>query len=349
MLSAREGGQYSPEPPLTSVRIFTLFLIPAFAGLVAADPPQPPLRSLDDLRRVEAQVQGVVEKALPATVSIFSSKVGSYGSGVVVSEAGLVLTAGHVVQGLEKVTVVFPGGEEVTGTVLGSNLARDAAMVRIDEKGPWPFAPIARKNSAIGDLVVSLGHAGGYDAVRSPPVRFGRVRARDRKGFIASDCTLIGGDSGGPLFNLAGEVVGIHSNIAKELSQNQHTGIENFRLEWDLLLEQGNERGVLIVNPMLDPERPVIGVLPSPDREGQRGVVIEEVRGESPAELAGLRAGDVVISINDFRIRNRKALYAAVLDHRAGDEIEIGLLRKGRSLNKTLRLARLEDVSSYDR
>ena len=336
-------------PPLTSVRIFTLILLLASSCSVAAEPTGSSMRSLEVLRRLERSVQKVVRESMPATVCLYSRKVGSYGSGVVVSEEGLVLTAGHVVQGLEKVTVVFPDGEEVPASVLGANLGRETAMVRIDEIGPWPFVPLARENPVIGELVVSLGHAGGFDAIRTPPVRFGRVRAMDRKGFLASDCTLIGGDSGGPLFNLSGELVGIHSNIAKELSRNQHTGIENFHQEWELLLQPGNEWGRLIVNPMLDPDRPVMGVILAPDESGQAGVRVHEVDPDSPAGLAGLERGDVIVRINDSAVRNRKGLYAEVFIHRAGDEIEVVILRKGRVLRKNLRLARYEDFSSHDR
>lgn len=327
------------------MRIFTLLILFACVGPVVADPSYP-LRSVDDLRRVEDRIHVVVARSLPATVSLYSKKIGSFGSGVVVSEDGLVLTAGHVVQGLEEVTVVFPGGEEFEASVLGSNLGRDAAMVRIREAGDWPFVPVAQSDPEIGDLVVALGHAGGFKAVRTPPVRFGRIRARDRKGFFASDCTLIGGDSGGPLFNLEGEVIGIHSNIAKELSQNQHTGIGNFLREWDTLLEEGNERGRLIINPMLDPERPVMGIVPSEDREGQLGVRISEVRRETPAAAADLRVGDIVLRIDETAIKTRKSLYVSVLDHNAGDEIQIDILREGNVMSKRLRLARLEDVNS---
>ncbi len=95
------------------------------------------------------------------------------------------------------------------------------------------FFHIDSKNLKSGDLVIALGHAGGYDPVRTPPVRFGRVISSDASGFLNTDCTLIGGDSGGPLFDLEGNVIGIHSSIGHSLSVNNHTGIDGFKKGWD--------------------------------------------------------------------------------------------------------------------
>ncbi|MEC9055867.1 MAG: trypsin-like peptidase domain-containing protein, partial [Verrucomicrobiota bacterium] len=188
------------------------------------------------LKELESKVEEVSRQGLPATVSLFSEKSESSGSGVIISRKGLILTAGHVVEGLEEVTVVFPDGKQARGRVLGSNLSKDAAMVRLEPEGEWPFVALGdSRGTKVGDFVISLGHAGGYDALRSPPVRFGRVVALNPLGFIGTDCALIGGDSGGPLFNLKGEVIGIHSSNWASLMANNHTGVQNFKVDWSSL------------------------------------------------------------------------------------------------------------------
>ena len=161
----------------------------------------PVVQSVAEIKELQQKVYDVVEATQPATVALASERTGAWGSGVVVSEEGMILTAAHVVQGAQEVVVIFPDGKEYTAEVLGANRTRDTAMLRIREKGKFPF--VAQGDSddlVVGDYVVAMGHAGGYDALRKPPVRFGRVISKNVGGYFTSDCTLIGGDSGGSHF-----------------------------------------------------------------------------------------------------------------------------------------------------
>jgi serine protease Do len=343
---APEGdGRYYQEMRLTSVRTIPLAILVHGLTVLSSFADTGP-NSVKDLRKLEQGVKKVVEKALPATVSLYSKRVGSSGSGVVISAEGLILTAGHVVQGLEFVTVVFPDGEETKGKVLGTNLGRDAAMVQLEEKGPWPFVEVGdSEDLKVGDFVVTLGHAGGFDALRTPPVRFGRVGGTDRRGFLSTDCAVIGGDSGGPLFDLEARVVGINSSIAGELDANNHTGVANFKSDWDRLLA-GETWGTLQMNPLADPDRPVMGFLDG-GPIGQ-GVLVGEVVPFSPAASSGLRAGDVIERINGADMKNFGTLLRTMSEFEAGDEVSVEFLRGGdrADLQKTkLRLARMGDVS----
>src|SRR5690606_14730992 len=107
-----------------------------------------------------------------------------------------------VIQGAEEVTVNFPDGTKAPGKVLGANYSKDIAMVQIEEEGPWPYMPLGESRPlAAGDWVVAMGHSAGFDKLRTPPVRFGRVISTGPGNFLTTDCKLIGGDSGGPLFD----------------------------------------------------------------------------------------------------------------------------------------------------
>ena len=303
----------------------------------------PTITTLDELKAVQAKVEAVSKKVLPTTVSLFSAKNGASGSGVIVSESGLILTAGHVIRGAEEMTIVFPNGKQTRGKVLGANYTRDSAMVQIiDKKQKWPYAEMGHsKSMKPGDLVVALGHAGGYDAVRTPPVRFGRVIARGSNKFITTDCTLIGGDSGGPLFDLEGKVIGIHSSIGDKLSMNNHAGIEGFRLDWDRLKE-GETWGRLGGNHLDDPDSPVIGVLTGDPVRG--GITIRSVLEGGPAAEAGIRAGDVLLSINDNRVANLRALHTEISSHEPGNVVIVRLARGKDNVTRKVELGRRGDL-----
>ena len=120
---------------------------------------------------------------------------------------------------------------------LGLVADTDAAMIRITDKGTYPFIDIDRTNSTrLGDWVFALGHSGGFDKTRGSVVRLGRL-VRIANSTFQSDCILIGGDSGGPLFDLTGRLVGIHSRVGQQLQVNMHVPMSEFIKNWDGLLK----------------------------------------------------------------------------------------------------------------
>jgi serine protease Do len=149
--------------------------------------------TLASLINVQNSIRNVVDRNLPAVISI--SDGAGFGSGVIVSPEGLILTAGHVVNtGASQFEIFFPGGQTATARLLGYNLNVDAAMLKLDGTGPWPFVELGEQASLKkGDWVVCLGHSGGYELGRKPPVRTGRV-LDFRDEMVVTDAVLIGGD-----------------------------------------------------------------------------------------------------------------------------------------------------------
>ena len=306
-------------------------------------PASEPVRDLKDLAKLEGRVEAVSAKVMPATVALLSEKTGSSGSGVITTADGLILTAAHVVQGAEELLVVFPDGEQVPGKVLGANYSKDIAMVQITRKGPWPFAEMgASKSLAAGDWVIALGHSAGFDAARTPPVRFGRVVSKGPGNFLTTDCTLIGGDSGGPLFDLDGKIVGINSSIGVSLTNNNHAGIDGFKEDWDRI-RAGEAWGRLSMNPFANPEMPVLGIGMGM-RRASRGVPVDSVVPESPAAAAGVRPGDVIESLDGSAIGDANKLLQVLAKKQPGDKVKLGLLRDRKSLEVQVVLARRETL-----
>lgn len=185
-------------------------------------------QSVEDLQRIEHQLQQVLPRVLPALVCIEVNN-GS-GSGILVSEKGLVFSAAHVVDKQGTVLkIIMPDGTRLPGKTTAQNSESDAGLAEITtvlNKG-LPRVQRTEKLPRVGDWVFALGHGGGLDQKRGPMVRLGRVVSL-KNGVIQTDCKLIRGDSGGPLFNLNGELIGIHSRVGSGLEDNLHVPMKDF-------------------------------------------------------------------------------------------------------------------------
>lgn len=320
-----------------------VFLCFLSASLLATGHGREPVKTLADLQSLETRVQQVATRQMPATVALLSATTGSSGSGVITSEDGLILTAAHVIQGAENVLAVFPDGKQVEAKVLGANYSKDIAMAQLPQDRKWPHVELGTsKTLRAGDWVVGLGHSAGFDAARTPPVRFGQLISRGPGNFITTDCTLIGGDSGGPLFDLDGKLVGIHSSIGKSLSNNNHAGIDGFQEDWQRMLA-GEAWGELSLNPFANPEMPVLGIGMGMHRR-VNGVIVATVVPRSPAAAAGVRVGDVIVALDGNPLEDGGELLRMLAKRQAGDPVKVGLQRGDRELEVTVTLMKRNEL-----
>ncbi|QEG21472.1 S1C family serine protease [Mariniblastus fucicola] len=288
--------------------------------------------SIQQLREIEAKVKQVVAQNMNACVSI-SDGIGA-GSGVVVTEGGLVLTAGHVMVGQGEYQILFPDGRTARAKPLGKNLDIDAGMVQIIDPGPWPVAKIGKSKSlSEGDWVVLLGHSGGFELGRKPPVRTGKVLGFNEYQ-IETDAVLIGGDSGGPLFNLEGELVGIHSSIGDSIAENRHVMTEIFARDYDRM-KRGEQWGRLpsLAGDNDGTKPPRMGIVV--DRETG---LVKTVRDRSPASDAGIKAGDIAREFDGIRLDSGSHLIRLVKEKITGDVVLMKFERNGRLLDFEVRL-----------
>lgn len=207
-------------------------LIVAILGGIARAETAPPPAALAELQAREARVKAVVARVVPSVVSL---RIGeSVGSGAIVSADGLVATAAHVAgePGLAA-TFFLADGRKVKGVTLGLDRSHDCALMQITDAGPWPFVELGQSDT-LPDAAwcVALGHPMGYQADRPAVVRVGRLLRRE-EGLLQTDCPIVAGDSGGPLFDLEGRLIGIHSKIGEAATMNYHATVETLIANWD--------------------------------------------------------------------------------------------------------------------
>ncbi len=279
--------------------------------------------SIADLKLMEQQVKALLARVSPAVVAV---EVGfASGSGVVISERGLVLTAGHVCgRPGREVRFTFSDGRTARGKTLGVDYESDTGLMRITDPGLWPCAATGDLDHAkIGDWVLALGHPGGFDPRRSMVVRLGRIiRMADEA--IQTDCTISPGDSGGPLFDMYGRVIAIHSAISRSVAENFHVPISEFYLTWDELANGGRSAG--------DPERPRAYV-GATVRDDSGGCLVNEVEEYGPAFNAGLRAGDRVLKVDGRDIKVAAMFRRWVSEARPGEPLTLEVKRGAKTIS----------------
>jgi serine protease Do len=278
-----------------------------------------------DLRAVQAHVRELVKKVVPCTVGV---KIGmSMGSGVIINKEGHVLTAGHVSGAAgQNVDIILADGRIVKGKTLGGNQDIDSGLIQITDKGAWPHLEMGKSGELKkGQWCMAVGHPGGFRPGRPPVVRLGRV-LENLKGVIRTDCTLVGGDSGGPLFDMDGNVIGINSQIGITLAQNLHVPVDTYRETWDRLAK-GEVWG---------PE-PFLGVQFDPDAKICR---IHEVLGGSPASKAGLKANDVLLQFDGKKVDSVTQLSDLLRRRRPGHSVSVQVQRGTETITLRLVLGR---------
>jgi serine protease Do len=287
---------------------------------------KPVPENVDDLKAIEKHVQEVLAKVLRCTVCV---RAGGSGSGVIVSPDGIVLTAGHVSgQPGRDITILTPDGKTHKGKTLGGNGTIDSGLVKFNDKGPWPFVEMGRMADVKkGDWCLVTGHPGGFKQGRSPPVRVGRIlEINDTVAakYIRTDCTLVGGDSGGPVFDMQGRVIGIHSRIGGSITANMHVPIDTYRETWPRLVKGERWGKGIGKTPPTPPPQPDLGFQLAPD---DKACTVSEVVKDSPADKAGLKPGDMITKLDGKEATTAAALREQLGAKKPGDTVTFEVRR----------------------
>lgn len=289
-------------------------------------------KDIDDLRLIQEQVQAVRAKILTATVQV---RVGqAHGSGVLIHQDGTVLTAAHVATRPEvDVVAVLSDGTRVRGSSLGMNRNQDAGLMRLSldtaARSPQP-AELSQAEPQVGQWCIAVGHPGGGNEERGVVMRLGRILGIEENGDLRTDCVLIGGDSGGPLFDLEGKVIGIHSRIGPYVTTNLHVPASEFRHSWERMVSK-EAWGVLNYRAI----KKQFGVRTA--RDTNDIAEIEAVTDDSAAKECGIQPGDIITRFNNEEVKSFESLKQLVAMATFDEPIGVEVLRDGKRVELEFR------------
>ena len=269
------------------------------------------------------------------------------GSGFIVSAEGIVLTNAHVVADASKVTVRLTDGREFEAKVAGVDKRTDIAVLRIDAKN-LPTVKIGNPaNTRVGDWVVAIGSPYGFENSVTAGIVSAKSRALPDENyvpFLQTDAAVNPGNSGGPLFNLAGEVIGVNSQIYSRTGGYQ--GL-SFAIPIDVAMQVGDQ---LAATGRVSRAR--LGVtVQEVDRaiaesfglDKPEGALVSNVEKDAPAAKGGIEAGDVILKFNNQAIANSRDLPRLVGAAKPGSKAELEVWRKGRVERMSVKLGELSE------
>jgi putative serine protease PepD len=299
--------------------------------------------SSDENELTESAIAKVAARLANSVVTISTTVEEDFGggrgvgTGVVLTSDGQILTNAHVVEDASEVVVRFAGETEPrVAKILASDLGNDLALLKIDATG-LVAATFAKPGSVqIGDAVIAIGYALALDG--GPTVTSGIVSALKRtietdsgalNSLIQTDAAISSGNSGGPLVNLKGEVVGINTAVARGDSTSAANNI-GFSISVDevlIVVEQLRKQASGVVR-----DDGFLGVGLAAREDGGQGAIITDVQADSPADKAGILIDDVVLAVDGEPIDGQAGLVAAIRDAEPGQTVKIEILRDGKRL-----------------
>ena len=270
----------------------------------------------------------------------YTSTSAASGSGFIISADGYILTNYHVIEGASKITVSLYSGESYDATLIGYDESNDIAVLKIKEEGLTPVVLGDSDNMNVGDSVVAIGNPLGELTFS---LTAGTISAKDREvtmsnsitmNLLQTDCAINSGNSGGALFNLYGEVIGV-TNAKYSSSSNSSASIDNIGFAIPInsvldIVESIIEKGYI--------SKPVIGVSVSDVSEEYqkfglpKGAAVQVVTEDSPAAKAGLKVGDIITKVNGKEITGHADLRSMVSASKVGDVLVMTVYRQGQTL-----------------
>lgn len=297
---------------------------------------QVPVRSGSQPRDIEELLRQLQPEGLPDDPELQTRPRGGVGSGFIMSEDGYIITNHHVVANADRITVTLTDRREYSATIVGSDELSDVALIKIDASGLRSVRFGDSEQVRVGEWVLAIGSPFGLEFSAAAGIVSAKSRNVPSRGpanyvsFIQTDVAINQGNSGGPLFNLDGEVIGINSQILS--STGGSNGI-SFAIPSNMALnviEQLRENGAV--------SRGLLGVLIKDvdnalaqafQLDRPRGAFVDEVQPDSPAQAAGVLNNDIILAFNGIQIEQSSQLPFYVGQIRPGTEAELTVLRDG--------------------
>jgi serine protease Do len=278
-------------------------------------------------------------------------KSSALGSGFIIDAKGVVITNNHVITGAEDIVVTVNGDKDYKAKVIGADPLSDIAVLQITSKETFIPVKLGDSDKArIGDWVIAIGNPLGLGGT----VTAGIISARNRsiglsryEDYIQTDASINSGNSGGPLFDMNGDVIGINTAI---LGKSGNIGIgfsipsNSAKKVVDQLIEFGEtKRGWLGVRIQVVTEE--IAEVEKLDQP--RGALVASVAENSPSDKAGIKAGDIILEFNGTKIKEMKELPKIVAQTEVGRIVNVKIWRNKKEINKKIKLGRLETSEDF--
>ena len=278
-------------------------------------------------------------------------KSSALGSGFIIDEKGIVVTNNHVIQDAEDIVVRVNGDQEFKAKVIGADPLSDIAVLQLETNEKFTPVDFGDSDKArIGDWVIEIGNPFGLGGT----VTSGIISARNRsiglsryEDYIQTDASINSGNSGGPLFDMNGDVIGINTAI---LGRNGSIGIgfsipsNSAKIVIDQLIEFGEtKRGWLGVRIQEVSEE----IADIEKLDETRGALVASVAENSPSAKAGIKAGDIILEFNGVRINQMKELPAIVAKTKVGTTVKVKVWRNKKEIIKNVLLGRLETSNDF--
>jgi len=284
---------------------------------------------------------------------VFNKEISGLGSGVIISSDGYILTNDHVAGTADEITVTMSNGKHYKATKIGTDLISDICLLKINEDN-LPFIPFGNSDDIlIGEWVVALGNPFGlFDVSDKPTVTVGVISASNMNlspvdnryytNMIQTDASINQGNSGGPLINSIGELIGMNTLIwtAQGSSGNVGVGFAIPSNKLNKVITELKENGIFERDYWTGLRIHSIdeGIAKYYNLSNTRGVIITDVADKSPAKIAGLESGDIIKQLNDFDIANYETLKGVLQNYKTGESINLKIIRNNKELIKTVKL-----------
>jgi 2-alkenal reductase len=300
---------------------------------------------IDAVRKVKPAVVTVINQMQPRRGFFGSISPTASGSGVIIDSKGYIITNNHVIAGQKSLQVIYADGTKADATVAGTDSVADIAVIKVDGKVP-AVATLGDSNAIEpGQVAIAIGSPlGDYRGTVTVGVVSGlNRRVGQQQGLIQTDAAINNGNSGGPLINSLGQVVGINTLVVRSTNEGNVAEGLGFAIPSNqvreimtqLITKGGVERAYIGVTYQdVDPQ-----IASALNLNTTNGVVITQVEPGTPAAKAGLQEGDVILEFDSQKIDQDHALSSFLYTHKAGDTVTLTILRDGKTMQVKITLA----------
>lgn len=279
-------------------------------------------------------------------------KLRSLGSGFIIDEEGYIITNNHVIEEADEIKVRLSDKEEYDAKIIGKDIKTDIALIKIDPPNGLPFVKLGDSDELrVGEWVMAIGNPFGLNqtvTVGIVSALWRKIGAGPYENFIQTDAAINQGNSGGPLFNTHGEVVGVNTAIFSTSGGNIGIGFATPINLAKNVVHQLKEKGKVVrgwlgvIVQTVTPE-----LADSFGLKDRKGALVADVEANAPADEAGIQKGDIIVAFDGKEIDEMSELPLVVAQTQVGKKVDVTILRNGKELTKKVTIGELKEEETY--